>query len=653
MLHVRRRLAWLLLALLSVASALPASAKPPLEAYGDAPRVRSAQVSPDGNRIAYLNRIEGEDVLFIHDLRKSESKPLARLQDLRANGLGFISDKYVTLIVSQTRRLMGYRGRWDESTAFAVDLETGKFVQLLRNTENLYPAQSGLGDIVAVDEDGEHVYMPAFMGRGSDPSFDVVKVSLKSGRGLKAGGREGIHDSIDWLVNSKGEVIAREDFREKQQLHEIRVYSGRESRLLFSEKTPLLNRSLIGVTTAGDKLIVSDRTESEFLTLYEMSMTDGALTGPLLVRTDADIEGVILDNNRVVKGVRYAGMLPDYEMFDPEIDKAIRIAQASLPGSAVSLTSWSDDWSKLLFHVSGGPLREAYVLFDRPASKLLTIATLRPDIGADDVGETITVEYKARDGLTIPALITWPARVPEENRKNLPLVVLPHGGPESYDSIGFDWLAQFLANEGYMVLQPNFRGSAGFGAAFRDAGRGQWGRKMQDDITDGALALASMGWADPKRSCIAGWSYGGYAALAGGALTPEMYKCVVSIAGVSDLREMLANERTRHGALSRTVTYWEMLIGDTQKDREAIDAVSPARLADKFQAPVLLVHGTDDLIVPASQSKRMQEALRKAGKEVQYIEFKGDDHGLRTDASRRDTLTAIAAFLREHIGTAN
>ena len=274
----------------------------------------------------------------------------------------------------------------------------------------------------------------------------------------------------------------------------------------------------------------------------------------------------------------------------------------------------------------------------------------RPQIKSSDVGEVNTIEYKARDGLKIPGLVTWPAGVAPENRKNLPLIVMPHGGPEAYDSVGFDWLAQFFANEGYAVLQPNFRGSAGFGAVFRDAGRGQWGRKMQDDITDGADALVRMGWADKERICIMGWSYGGYAALAGGALTPDLYKCVVAVAGVSNLREMLAWEKRQYGARSRTVTYWEELIGDPDKDREAIDAVSPARQAANFKAPVLLIHGIDDTTVDVRQSDMMNDALKAAKKDVKYILIGGDDHGLVDADSRKSALKHMGEFVNAKIG---
>jgi dipeptidyl aminopeptidase/acylaminoacyl peptidase len=343
-------------------------------------------------------------------------------------------------------------------------------------------------------------------------------------------------------------------------------------------------------------------------------------------------------------------MYPSYQMFDPGLEADIKGVQNALSASSVYLDSWSSDWSKLLFFVDGGARAERYILLDRATKKLTAVANARPEITQADVGEVITIEYKSRDGLTIPGLVTWPTGVAAADRNNLPLIVMPHGGPKAFDSVGFDWLAQYLANEGYAVLQPNFRGSTGFGASFAQAGYGEWGRKMQDDITDGANALVKMGWADPQRICIVGWSYGGYAALAGGALTPDLYKCVASIAGVSNLRDMILDARKRYGPNSRSVTYWELLIGDLDKEGDAIDAVSPSRLADRFKAPVLLIHGESDTTVPVRQSDVMNDALRSAKKNVRYVRIPGDDHGLVDNASRRQALTELGAFLKANIG---
>ncbi|MBI1358953.1 MAG: prolyl oligopeptidase family serine peptidase [Alphaproteobacteria bacterium] len=645
---VVNRLAVCVLAAATVISA--ANAKPPIEAFGDVPIIRAADLSPDGTRIAFLNRVDGVDYLVLHDFRTGKSEPLVSIPKVSADGVAFVGDNYVVLLASTNTNNVGMTDRYEDSEAFAYNLKTKKVVQLLLGTQGIYPYQSGLGRISGVDPDGRHVYMPAFMShQGGGHSLDLLKVSLDTGRGIRTGGKPGTSSTRRWIVGEDGEAIAREDFEERTNTHAVYAYDHGGARKIFSEVTPLIERSIVGYSRETKSLVIIDRAKSNFDGLYEMALADGSVSGPLLQRDDADIEQVIRDKDLRVVGVRYSGMYPSYHMMDPVLDRDLKAAIHALPEASVRLASWTDDWSKLLLYADGGDQPGRYMLFDRPSKTMKEIERSRPQIKPDDVGEVVTIEYKSRDGLTIPGLITWPAGVPANKRKNLPLVVLPHGGPEAYDAVGFDWLAQFMANEGYVVLQPNFRGSAGFGAKFVDAGYHEWGRKMQDDITDGVKAMQTQGWADPSRTCIVGWSYGGYAALAGGAITPDLYKCVVSIAGVSDLRAMLGFEIRRNGPNSQAYTYWTKVIGDPNKDRDAIDAVSPARLADNFKAPVLLIHGTQDTTVPSDQSDKMEHALKSAGKSVEYVKIRGDDHSLSNIESRRTVLASLADFLAKYL----
>lgn len=634
-----------------------ASAKPPLDAFGDMPDVRSMEISPDGRKIAFLARAGDREQVMLYDIATKKQEMLAATGDFKSGSVAFANNDYVILTASKTtRNLEWMTDKFEDSSAFAINVKTRKSVQLLTKTPLLWPAQSGLHTIAGYDTNGTHVFMPAYTTDGrlsGDAPRDLLRVSMETGVGLATGGRKGVHGTRDWIVNAKGEVVAREDWIEKTGEYSIRVYDGDKQRELLkrTEKRPTLG--VLGLTPDGKSLVVSDKKEaSEFYSLYLMSIADGAITGPILKRADADIAGLMMSNGRVIDGVRYAGMFPTYEMFDAAVEADIKGIQAKLPDSAVMVDSWSDNWDRVLLHISAGGLTERYALFDRKARTMDLIGVTRPLIKDADVGQVNTIEYKASDGLTIPALVTWPAGVAEKDRKNLPLVVLPHGGPESYDSVGFDWLAQFFANEGYMVFQPNFRGSGGFGESFATAGHNQWGRKMQSDITEGVEALVKMGWADGKRACILGASYGGYAALAGGAMTPDKYKCVVAIAGVSDLIEMLGQERRDHGGESSPYRYWTMHIGNPDTDKDAIEAVSPVNMADRFRAPVLLIHGTDDLVVPTRQSDKMEAALKRAGKPVTYMKLKGDDHGLSISSNRKAALQAIGDFLKKHIGTA-
>jgi dipeptidyl aminopeptidase/acylaminoacyl peptidase len=235
---------------------------------------------------------------------------------------------------------------------------------------------------------------------------------------------------------------------------------------------------------------------------------------------------------------------------------------------------------------------------------------------------------------------------PGRDPKGLPLVVLPHGGPASRDTPGFDWWAQALASRGYAVLQPNFRGSDGFGRGFREAGYGQWGRKMQTDLSDGVRYLAGQGTIDPARVCIVGASYGGYAALAGATLDTGVYRCAAAVAGVSDLKRMLASQPD-YGRTS-TTRYWSRFMGVEGRNDPQLTALSPVAFADRVTIPILLVHGLDDTVVRYEQSEMMAKALRRAGKPVEFITLAGEDHWLSRGATRLQMLEAVAAFLEKH-----
>jgi dipeptidyl aminopeptidase/acylaminoacyl peptidase len=255
------------------------------------------------------------------------------------------------------------------------------------------------------------------------------------------------------------------------------------------------------------------------------------------------------------------------------------------------------------------------------------------------------IDWKAADGLALRGVLTLPTG---RTAKNLPLVVLPHGGPEARDYPVFDWWAQAFAARGYAVFQPNFRGSAGYGVAFRNAGFGQWGRKMQTDISDGVAELARQGVIDPKRACIVGGSYGGYAALAGVTVQQGLYRCAVSVAGVSDPGGLLRDDRARGGGASTTTRYWRTFMGATSLMETELNTISPLKLASRADAPILLIHGKDDTVVPPQQSAAMEAALQQAGKTVELIWMPGEDHWLSRDATRVQMLTSAVAFVEKY-----
>ena len=270
----------------------------------------------------------------------------------------------------------------------------------------------------------------------------------------------------------------------------------------------------------------------------------------------------------------------------------------------------------------------------------MTLAANRhPELPSARLGPMQAFTYKARDGMEIRAYLTRPPKAPAGP---LPLIVMPHGGPEARDSLTFDAWSEILATRGYLVVQPNFRGSAGYG---------QWGGKMQDDITDAVMELVKSGQADPKRICIFGASFGGYAALYGASQSPGLYKCAASFAGVSDLKALVEWEHRTKGHEDRYL-YASRTIGHPVRDGARLRATSPINQVDRMNIPVLLIHGADDHSVPVEQSQMMEQAMRKARKDVRLVVFPGEGH---TDWSTRNeqlALGEIAGFIEGHIAPA-
>ena len=279
-----------------------------------------------------------------------------------------------------------------------------------------------------------------------------------------------------------------------------------------------------------------------------------------------------------------------------------------------------------------------YFYYDESIGNLLKIADSYPNIQKLKLGKVKHIQYKATDGLVIPAYFTTPHIV---NLTKPPLIVLPHGGPETRDTLAFDWLRQFFASEGYAVFQPNYRGSSGYGKKFAESGYGEWGKKMQQDIDDGVDKLIKDGLIDKDRICVVGASYGGYVALYSATARYKKYKCSVSFAGISNLDDMFYHAKEQYSGF----TYWEKSIG-SRKNKEDLLKYSPLHLISTNTRPILLFHGDKDTIVPEFQSEKMYKALKKAKvKGIEYIEFENEDHWISHEESRISFLIRACHWL--------
>jgi len=624
-----------------------AAAPPPLEAYGLLPKISLVSISPSGDRIAF-RKVDGEqDVVFVADVNEMAILATIDVEKVKPRSLRFISDNYLVLAASTTVNPYGVRKQFESSAAWLLDVSRGKIRSLLQRDKDLYPAQEGLGRVIGQGAGGHSVLMPAFVGSVSmAPQYSLYEVAANKVRNRIVG--RGLSTTIDWFVDADGEPLVREDFDNKKNLHNIWSFSDGERQLLYTRDTDRPRINLVGLTPDYQQLIFSARTRAaEAPVFYGMSVADGTISEEILGDHTKDVSRPLLDVNRVMYGVEFDGFSPSYEFFDERMTARVAQIQSALQGVSAKLIGWSGDFKRLVFFVSGSWTAGAYLMFTAGETEARLLGQQRDTIRQEDIAQVVIDSYPARDGLQIPALIT--ARNEVAATGHAPLIVIPHGGPASHDRFGFDWMAQYFASRGYVVLQPQFRGSDGFGASFELAGNGEWGGKMQTDLDDGVLYLIDKGMVDPARVCIVGASYGGYAALAAGAFSPDMYKCHVSINGVSDLRKMLNDARRDHGNDHWIVGYWEDWYGATAKEREAIDALSPTSHAESFRAPVLLIHGRDDTVVPIGQSKRMRKALRRAKRDVEFVQLKGEDHWLSSEETRVELLRIIAEFIEEHL----
>ena len=321
-----------------------------------------------------------------------------------------------------------------------------------------------------------------------------------------------------------------------------------------------------------------------------------------------------------------------------------RLAQR-LPGFELALQSSNKAETQFIVAAMSDRTQGARYFYDRKTDQLTKLAELTPWLPEAAMASMKPVSYKARDGLVIPAYLTLPVG---REAKKLSCVVIPHGGPWVRDAWGFDAEAQFLANRGYCVLQMNYRGSTGYGRKFWEASFGQWGLKMQDDISDGVQWLVDQGIADPKRMGIYGGSYGGYATLAGVAFTPDLYAAAVDYVGVSNLFTFM-----------KTIPpYWESgraqlyeMVGnpDGEKDKERLRATSPVFHVDRIKTPLLVAQGARDPRVNKAESDQIVQALKARGVEVQYLVKDNEGHGFRNEENKLEFYGAMEAFLRQHL----
>lgn len=631
----------------ATAQSQPPPAAAPLSAYGDLPAVEMVALSPTGRRLAFVT-VAGEDrLLAVVNLDDQSLVGRAGIGETKVRDVQWIGEDKVVVTASSTESLpqLGL-GKEELFYGQVFDPAAGSVTSMLARNHDLFPALVGPVDVIEDGERGIYVRAHSFASPGGP---DLYRIDPTTGRARVA---ERMDREVDgYVLDPAGRSVARAHYDGRTKVWSLHLRQGDELKEVWRTEAPLDAPTLMGLGLLGESVVIAadrpdlDRPGREPTGYFDVDLATGTWR-PL--RFDFDPTALIFhpSTHRLIGAMRLDEAEARYAWFDDAAAGLWDGAEAALPGQSPRLVSWSDDLTRAVVFVSGARDSGSYHLIDVGTGEHTAIGSVYPAITSDQVASITPISYPAADGLEIRGYLTLP---PGREPTSLPLVVLAHGGPASRDHLEFDWWGQALAAQGYAVLQPNFRGSTGYGRAFLEAGYGEWGRKMQTDLSDGVRWLAAQGTIDPARVCIVGASYGGYAALAGPTLDRGVYRCAVAVAGVSDLRLMVEHE-AKSGARrdNEAVRYWNRFMGSEGPSDRSLDTRSPARLAAQADAPIFLLHGKDDTVVPIAQSRIMAEALRRAGKPHELIELNGEDHWLSNASTRRRMLEETVRFLARH-----
>lgn len=619
-----------------------ASAPPPLALFGQLPSLADPALSPTGDRLALLELQKGERYIVIFDLVKSKLVSAVRVGDTKVRSLRWYDDNRLLILYSATSYppfgVFGSRDEWFMLSSWNIATNQLRSIDMDDDGYQTMNAVTGAIDVRLVDGHPTLFVSGTYLD-GNTFLPALFKIEFGHHRTMLVAG--GSSEGADWAVDAQGRIAASYDYHEtgpKQGQWVLRMRHGNDMSQVAAGKALYDPPYIVGFSYDDQSLLVAFDTPDGWI-WKPLRLADDSWGAPLGAgKTFYDVIRNRL-TGQVIGGVQDP-LAPSQVFFDPALQSRWSAIIGAYSGERVELVSYSDDLTKFLLHVFGSRDGDCYVLIDWRTVDAYPVGNIYP--GLPRFAEVRPVEYKAADGLQIAGFLTLP---PGKPAKNLSLVVMPHGGPAATDDGGFDWWAQALASRGYAVLQVNYRGSDTTPALLR-AGYGEFGRKMQTDLSDGVRYLVDQGIADPKRVCIVGASYGGYAALAGVTLQTGIYRCAVSVAGLADLAGFLRWTSNRMLTTENMLTrYWDRFLGVTGPGDPLLKAISPIDHVDAVTVPVLLIHGRDDTVVPYGQSEDMAKALQRAGKSAQLISLPHEDHWLSHSATREEMLDAVVSFL--------
>lgn len=633
---------------------------PPVQAFFDNPEFSGAQLSPSGKYVAA--RVGGKGMrerLAVYEIATGKAQSVAQFNDADVGHFQWISDD--RLLLDSAERDMAQGQMRNAPGLFAVNRDGTQFKRLAERKrsfvvdgrrEALLPWHTFMMP-QGGKQNSEYAYVESreYQGINDVAHVELLRLNTLTGRTATYGGPRNVKR---WWIDYDGEPrLALTSVDGTSAIHYRDPKRNNEWRELtsFARYTGSAN-SFEPMTFGPDgTLYVRAAAGQDMRAVYAYNFETNQLSErPVVRQEDYDFSGHLIFNDKGLRGVRFVSDGEGTQWLDPEMQAAQEHIDQLLAGTVNIITPpRRPETANLMVKAYSDRQAPVYFIYNGDTKKLIRMGDSRPQLKASQMATRETVRYQARDGLSIPAWLT----IPKGGAKNLPMVVLVHGGPWVRGSgWGFDDEAQFLASRGYVVLQPEFRGSTGFGEKFFRAGMKQWGLKMQDDIADGVKWAVAQGYADSKRVCIAGASYGGYAVLMGLINDPDLYRCGVNWVGVTDIELMYKGSWTASSDLPDSWKQYGMpeMIGDLKADAAQLQRTSPLQQAARIKQPLLLAYGGADLRVPIYHGKKFYDAIKPLNSQVEWIEYEEEGHGWILPKNRFDFWTRVERFLDQNIG---
>jgi len=597
----------------------------PLEDFFKDPERAAYRISPDGERIIFRAPYQGRMNVFVQKLGDTTATPITRETE---------RSLYDAFWESNDRIIFVKDVGGDENTHILSVKPDGSD---LKDHTPFEKVQSSVVDILE-DRPDEILIQH---NKRNPQVFDVFLLNLATGEMKLVAENPG--NITSWITDHDGTIRAATS---SDGVNTSLLYRATAKDPFKTVVTTNFRETLTPALFTFDnkKLYCLSNLNRDKIALVEFDPLTAKETSVLYESPEADLTGVDYSRKRKVLTIaHYETDKAQKHFLDPETEAIHKKIQSHIPAYEFTVTRQSKNEDKLLAYVGSDRYFGGYYYYDVDADKITKLGDFKPWLKEDNMASMKPVSYTSRDGMTIHGYLTLPKGV---EAKNLPVVVNPHGGPWARDSWGFNPEVQFLANRGYAVLQMNFRGSTGYGKKFWESSFKQWGRTMQDDISDGVKWLVKEGIADSTRVAIYGGSYGGYATLAGVTLTPELYSCAVDYVGVANIFTFM----------NSIPPYWEPyrkmlyeMVGDPRTDSLMLAEVSPVFHADKIKVPLLVAQGANDPRVKKAESDQMVSALRNRGVTVDYIVKDNEGHGFYNQENQLEFYGAMEKFFEKHL----